>query len=56
MNNPESPKKNERSHIFDNLGNIRRLILGFFVCCALLVLTDFIIHRHLTFCRKLVPR
>ena len=55
MNNPESPKENERTHIFDNLGNVRRLILGFFVCCALLILTDLIVHRHLTFVEDLFP-
>ena len=49
MNNPESPEENKRPHIFDNPGNVRRLILGFFVCCALLILTDLIVHRHLTF-------
>ena len=55
MNNPESPKENERTHIFDNLGNVRRLILGFFVCCALLILTDLIVHRHLTFAEDFFP-
>ena len=56
MNHPESPKENERTHIFDNLGNIRRLILGFFVCCALLDPDR--LHRTsaLDFCRKFVPR
>jgi len=45
----ESPKENERQHIFDNFGNIRRLILVFFVLCALLVVGDLLYHRHLSF-------
>ena len=46
MNHPESPKQNER--FLAHLGSVRWLILGFFAWCALLVLTDLIVHRHLT--------
>ena len=53
MNHPESPKQNER--FLAHLGAVRWLILGFFVWCALLVLTDLIVHRHLTFAKGLLP-
>jgi len=57
MNNShsESPKENEKSHVFDNPSNIRRLILGFVICCALLFLGDLVLHRHLSFAEGLLP-
>ncbi len=33
-------------HIFDNPSNIRLVIRGLFIACALLVGLDLIVHRH----------
>ena len=55
MNHSESPKQNENPGLLTHLGAVRWLILGFFVWCALLVLTDLIVHRHLTFAEGLLP-
>lgn len=37
---------NKPTHIFDNPNNIKRLLRVFYICCALLLLLDFVIHRH----------
>lgn len=39
--------KNEKKYLFDDPKNIKRLLNIFYICCALLVILDFIIHRHI---------
>ena len=51
----ESPKQNEHRGFLAHLGAVRWLILGFLVWCALLILTDLIVHRHLTFAEGELP-
>ena len=36
----------ERQHLFDKPENLRRLLRIFFLCCAILLATDFVYHRH----------
>ncbi|WP_455199874.1 hypothetical protein [Kaarinaea lacus] len=36
----------EKSYLFDNPGNVSRLLSGFYVICGVLLLADFIAHRH----------
>ena len=38
----------ERTYLFDNPKNIQRLLRGFYVVCVVLVLLEFVIHRHVT--------
>lgn len=38
--------KDEKKHLFDDPKNIKRLMHIFYVCCVLLVILDFVIHRH----------
>lgn len=33
-------------HLFDNPRNVKRLMRGLYVCCALLFVLDFVLHRH----------
>ena len=33
-------------HIFDNPRNIKRVLISLYVCCALSVLAEFLVHRH----------
>lgn len=42
-------KPREKRHVWDSRRNVRRLIQVFLGCCALLLLLDLVIHRHLTF-------
>lgn len=36
----------ERQYFFDNPKNIQKLLKVFYVICAVLLLLDFVIHRH----------
>ena len=47
--------KDERVYIFDKAGNVKRLIVGFCVLCALLLIADLVFHRHLSFEEGLLP-
>lgn len=38
----------ERQHIWDDPRNVNRFVNGFYVCCIILVLLDFVIHRHIS--------
>jgi cytochrome c oxidase subunit IV len=38
----------QKTHIFDNPRNVERLLKGFYAICIILVIADFIIHRHTT--------
>lgn len=39
-------RQGEKQHLFDNRGNVARLLRGFYAVCGLLFVLDFIIHRH----------
>ena len=36
----------EKLYLFDKPKNVQRLLRGFYLCCLLLVLAEFVIHRH----------
>ncbi|OUR87271.1 hypothetical protein A9Q81_26600 [Gammaproteobacteria bacterium 42_54_T18] len=38
--------ENEKQYFFDNPQNIKRLLNCFYGICAILVVLDFVIHRH----------
>ena len=38
----------EHRHVFDNPANVRLLLRVFYVICALLVLVEFVFHRHVS--------
>ena len=38
--------KDEKKYLFDDPKNIKRLLHIFYACCVLLVILDFVIHRH----------
>ncbi len=42
-----SPDTPEKLYLFDKPKNVQRLLRGFYFCCVLLVLAEFVIHRHL---------
>jgi hypothetical protein len=45
----------EKTHIFDRQENVDRLLKGLYVICILLVLADFVIHRHIGFNWEKIP-
>ncbi|QBG35053.1 hypothetical protein [Litorilituus sediminis] len=38
----------EPKHLFDNPNNVKRLLSAFYLCCALLLIIDFFVHRHIS--------
>lgn len=38
--------KTEKQYLFDKPGNVDRLLRGSYVICILLVIVDFVVHRH----------
>lgn len=40
-------KDNEQQDFFDKPANIQMMLRVFYVLCALLVLVDFVVHRHI---------
>lgn len=48
-------KQDQKTHIFDKPKNVKKLLNGFYVVCILLVVADFIIHRHTTMEWEKIP-
>jgi len=44
MTNPDAPS--EKQYLFDNPKNVRRVILGLYIACAIAFAADFFIDRH----------
>ena len=40
-------EQHEKEYFFDKPENIRKVLKVFYVICALLVVIDFIVHRHI---------
>ena len=49
------PEKIENKHLFDNPKNVQRLLTGFYTICALLIVADFVIHRHIALAWEKIP-
>lgn len=45
----------ERTYIFDNPKNVDRLLKGFYAICLLLVIVDFVVHRHISMAWEKIP-
>ncbi len=45
----------EKTYIFDRPENVERLLKGFYAICILLVLVDFVVHRHIGFGWEKIP-
>lgn len=41
------PEESGKTYIFDDPKNVKRLLLGFYIICGLLIAADFIVHRHI---------
>lgn len=40
--------KQQKKYLFDDPKNIKRVLHIFYGCCALLLVLDFVIHRHIS--------
>lgn len=47
--------KDQKAHLFDKPENVKRLLKGLYVICIILVIVDFIIHRHTTMGWEKIP-
>ena len=45
----------ERTYLFDRPENVERLLKGFYAICIILVLADFVLHRHIGFGWEKIP-
>ena len=39
-------EETEKIYVFDRPQNVQRLLRGFYICCGVLLLLDFVLHRH----------
>ncbi len=46
---------NQKTYMFDNPENVKRLLKGFYAVCILLVIADFVVHRHIGFGWEEIP-
>lgn len=37
----------EKQHLFDKPENIKKVLYGLYGCCAVLLVLDFVVHRHI---------
>ncbi len=47
--------KNEKEYFFDKPKNVQWTMRGFYIICALLVIADFLIHRHIVLDWEKIP-
>ncbi|NOY72340.1 MAG: hypothetical protein GXP14_08180 [Gammaproteobacteria bacterium] len=47
--------QNHKEHLFDKPENVERLLKGFYAICILLVIADFVVHRHVSLSWEEIP-
>jgi len=45
----------DKKYFFDKPANVKWLMRGFYIICVLLVVADFILHRHIGFAWEEIP-
>ncbi len=40
------PDPEQKQHLFDDPRNVSRLLRGFYLICIVLLMLDFVLHRH----------
>ena len=48
-------QQDEKEYFFDKPENIKLVLKVFYIICALLVLADFVLHRHIGFGWEKIP-
>ena len=51
----KTPPEGEKAHVFDNPRNVKRVVRGLYVVCAVLFALDLVFHRHLSFGEGVFP-
>lgn len=46
---------NEKTHFFDKPRNVQLVLRIFYVCCAILLLADLVLHRHVQTALEGIP-
>ena len=47
--------KKEKTYLFDDPRNVDRLLRHFYFICVLLVIVDFLVHRHIEMAWEKIP-
>ncbi|VAW85361.1 hypothetical protein MNBD_GAMMA16-1647 [hydrothermal vent metagenome] len=47
--------QDQKEYLFDKPKNVKRLLNGFYVSCILLIVADFVIHRHISLEWEKIP-
>lgn len=48
-------EKDQKTYLFDKPRNVKRLLRGFYIICVLLVIADFVLHRHIVLAWEKLP-
>ncbi len=48
-------ERNQKEYLFDKPENVKRLLRGLYAICILLVVADFVIHRHVSLSWEEIP-
>ena len=48
-------QQDEKQYFFDKPENVKRMLNVFYVICGLLVVADFVVHRHIGFAWEKIP-
>jgi hypothetical protein len=51
----EDKTPNEKTYFFDKPGNVDRFLRVFYVICAILIVADLFIHRHVSMSLEEIP-
>lgn len=47
--------QDHKEHLFDKPKNIERLLRGLYAVCIMLVIADFVVHRHISLAWEEIP-
>jgi len=48
-------EQDQKQYLFDKPQNVSRLLKGFYAICILLVIADFVVHRHISLDWEKIP-
>jgi len=48
-------EQDQKEYFFDKPGNVKLVLRGFYAICIMLVIADFVIHRHISLSWEKIP-
>lgn len=48
-------EQDHKEHFFDKPENVQRVLKGFYAICIILVIADFVVHRHISLSWEEIP-